>query len=195
MSSPEAKALLATWGMHPDFGPDVSAGAMFPFVEVFSDAAAGMSIVEGGASRMIDALAGVLGDHGGEVRTGAVVRRIRTDGGRATGVELASGERIDASRAVVASVTPPALYDVMLERAAVPQAVRNAALRYRFGPGTVTIHLALSGAPGLCGRRRPRGVRSTPGPPRPPEQHGASASAGPCQSRRSCGRASPGRSG
>src|SRR5436190_9596648 len=133
MSSPEAKVLLATWGMHPDFGPDVSAGAMFPFVEVFSDAAAGMSIVEGGASRMIDALAAVLGDHGGEVRTGAAVRRIVTDGNRVTGVELASGERIDASRAVVASVTPRALYDGMLEGAAVPQGIRKAAARYRFG--------------------------------------------------------------
>jgi phytoene dehydrogenase-like protein len=147
MSSAEAKALLATWGMHPDFGPDVSAGAMFPFVEVFSDAAAGMSIVEGGASRMIDALAGVLGDHGGEVRTGATVRRILTDATRAIGVELASGERFAASRAVVASVTPQALYDGMLADAAVPRAVRRAAARYRFGPGTMMIHLALSAPP------------------------------------------------
>jgi phytoene dehydrogenase-like protein len=147
MSSPEAKVLLASWGMHPDFGPDVSAGAMFPFVEVFSDAAAGMSIVEGGASRMIDALAGVLGDHGGEVRTGAAVRRILTEANRVTGVELASGERIDASRAVVASVTPPALYGGMLDGAAVPEAVRTSAARYRFGPGTMMIHLALSAPP------------------------------------------------
>jgi phytoene dehydrogenase-like protein len=147
MSSPEAKVLLATWGMHPDFGPDVSAGAMFPFVEVFSDAAAGMSIVEGGASRMIDALAGVLREHGGEVRTSAAVRRIVTDGHHVTGVELASGERIDASRAVVASVTPPALYGEMLDGAPVPDAVRKAAARYRFGPGTMMIHLALSAPP------------------------------------------------
>jgi phytoene dehydrogenase-like protein len=120
---------------------------MFPFVEVFSDAAAGMSIVEGGASRMIDALAGVLGDHGGEVRTGATVRRILTDATRAIGVELASGERFAASRAVVASVTPQALYDGMLADAAVPRAVRRAAARYRFGPGTMMIHLALSAPP------------------------------------------------
>jgi phytoene dehydrogenase-like protein len=147
MSSPEAKALFAAWGMHADFGPDVSAGAVFPFVEVFSDAAAGMSIVEGGASRMIDALGGVLADHGGEVRTGAAVRRIATDNGRATGVELASGERIDAARAVVASVTPRALYGAMLENVVVPDGVRRAAARYRFGPGTMMIHLALSEPP------------------------------------------------
>jgi phytoene dehydrogenase-like protein len=147
MASPEAKVLLATWGMHPDFGPDVSAGAMFPFVEVFSDAAAGMSIVEGGASLMIDALAGVLADDGGDVRTGAEVRRVLTDGRRATGVELASGERIGAARAVIASVTPHALYDGLLDGASVPQSVRTAAARYRFGPGTMMIHLALSAPP------------------------------------------------
>ncbi|HEX2125736.1 MAG TPA: NAD(P)/FAD-dependent oxidoreductase [Thermoleophilaceae bacterium] len=146
MSSPEAKALLASWGMHLDFGPDVSAGAMFPFIEVFSDAAAGMSIVQGGASRMIDALAAVLSEHGGEVRTGAVVRRIVTDGTRATGVELASGERVAAS-AVVACVTPTALYGGMLEGAAIPEEVRRAASRYRYGPGTMMIHLALSAPP------------------------------------------------
>jgi phytoene dehydrogenase-like protein len=147
MSSPEAKVLLATWGMHPDFGPDVSAGAMFPFVEVFSDAAAGMSIVEGGASRMIAALAAVLADHGGEARTSSPVRRILTDGGRATGVELATGERITAARAVIASVTPPALYHQLLEGTAVPDRVRRDAGRYRFGPGTMMIHLALSEPP------------------------------------------------
>lgn len=147
MSSPEAKVLLATWGMHPDFGPDVSAGAMFPFVEVFSDAAAGMSIVEGGASRMIEALAGVLADHGGETRTGAPVRRILTEGGRASGVELESGEQVAATRAVVASVTPPALYNRLLDGDAVPDRVRRDAARYRFGPGTMMIHLALSEPP------------------------------------------------
>jgi phytoene dehydrogenase-like protein len=147
MSSPEAKVLLATWGMHPDFGPDVSAGAMFPFVEVFSDAAAGMSIVEGGASRMIDALAGVLSDYGGEARTAASVRSIVTEGGRATGVELATGERIAATRAVLASVTPPALYNKLLDGDAVPERVRRDAAGYRFGPGTMMIHLALSEPP------------------------------------------------
>jgi phytoene dehydrogenase-like protein len=147
MSSPEAKVLLATWGMHPDFGPDVSAGAMFPFVEVFSDASAGMSIVEGGASKMIEALAGVLSDYGGEVRTAAPVRRIVTEGGRASAVELASGERLEAARAVIASVTPPALYGVLLDGATVPARVRGDAARYRFGPGTMMIHLALSEPP------------------------------------------------
>jgi phytoene dehydrogenase-like protein len=130
--------------MHLDFGPDVPGGAMFPFIEVFSGAAAGMPIVEGGGSRMIEALAGVLADYGGEVRTGAHVHRILTDGALATGVELGSGQRLTATRAVVASVTPTALYRAMLEGAPVPDSVCRAAARYQCGPGTMMIHLALS---------------------------------------------------
>lgn len=90
-SSREAKAMLACWGMHLDLGPDVAGGAMFPFLETFADQAAGMAVVEGGASRMIEALAGLLREHGGELRTGAEVRRVDVAGGRARGVELASG--------------------------------------------------------------------------------------------------------
>ncbi|MCD6727085.1 MAG: NAD(P)/FAD-dependent oxidoreductase, partial [Solirubrobacteraceae bacterium] len=144
LSTPEARALMACWGLHLDFGPDVSGGAMIPFVESFADMEAGMSIVEGGASRLIDALCALLAEHGGEVRTGVDVARIRVEGGRARGVELASGEPIDAAEAIVASVTPTALYGRLLSDAPVPEAVRRAAGRFTYGPGTMMLHLALS---------------------------------------------------
>jgi phytoene dehydrogenase-like protein len=144
LQTPEAKALMACWGLHLDFGPDVSGGAMIPFVESFADMEAGMSIVEGGASRLIDALAALLREHGGEARTGAEAARIRVEGGRARGVQLASGETLDAAEAVVASVTPTALYGRLLDGAAVPPAVGRAAARYAYGPGTMMLHLALS---------------------------------------------------
>jgi len=78
--SPEAKALIAAWGMHLDFGPDVSGGGMFPFLEAFADMEVGMSIVEGGASRMVQALAGLLAEYGGEVRTQSPVGRVLLSG-------------------------------------------------------------------------------------------------------------------
>jgi len=143
----EAKALLACWGLHLDFGPDVSGGALFPFLECFSDQAAGMSIVEGGACGLVDALAGVLRAHGGEARTEARVTRIVVERGRATGVELAGGERLGAREAVVASVTPTALAQELLPPGALPEPVRRAAARFRYGPGTLMLHLALSAQP------------------------------------------------
>ena len=146
LHSPEAHALLACWGMHLDFGPDVSGGAMFPFLEAFTDVRTGISIAQGGASKLIEALAGLGAEAGMELRTGAEVTRVSVAGGRAVGVELASGERIEARRAVIAGVTPPILSH-LLAGGSLPDAVRVAAHRYKFGPGTLMVHLALSRPP------------------------------------------------
>ena len=143
----EMKALVATWGMHLDFGPDVSGGAMFPFLEVYTDMEQGMSVVEGGASRMPEALAGLLEENGGEVWISSEVGRILAEDGRVTGVELTSGERISAQRAVVANLTPKALFDRLLPEESVPAHFRRRVKRYEHGPGTMMVHLALSGRP------------------------------------------------
>lgn len=145
--TPEAKALVATWGMHLDFGPDVSGGAMFPFLEVFADMEFGMSVVEGGASRMPEALAGLLEEYGGEVRTSSEVGRILADGDRATGVELISGERIEAKRAVVANLAPSVLFGKLVPEDLLPSRFRGRVRAYEHGPGTMMVHLALSGRP------------------------------------------------
>jgi phytoene dehydrogenase-like protein len=147
LHSREAHALLACWGMHLDFGPDVSGGAMFPFLEAFTDMRTGISLAVGGAARLIDALTSLAAEHGAELRTDAEVVRVAVEAGRATGVELASGERITARRAVIAGVTPTILYERLLADAPVPGPLRRAAQRYRFGPGTLMVHLALSAPP------------------------------------------------
>ncbi len=50
----------------------------------------------GGTGTLVRGLAGLLADLGGTLRLGADVKRIEVEGGRATGVTLASGERIAA---------------------------------------------------------------------------------------------------
>ncbi|MGH9075142.1 MAG: phytoene desaturase family protein, partial [Acidimicrobiales bacterium] len=145
MASPEAKSLVACWAMHLDFGPDVSGGAMFPFLELFAGMEAGMSVVEGGASRLSDALAAVVVAHGGEIRTGTPVERVVVDRGAACGVETAGGERIAARRAVVANVTPTLLAEHLLPPGALPGRARIQAASYAYGPATMVVHLALRG--------------------------------------------------
>jgi len=147
LASPQARALLACWGMHLDFAPDIPGGAMFPLLEAFTDMRAGIALAQGGAGRLTDALVALIGAHGGQVRTEAEVNSILTDGARATGVELADGERLPARRAVIAGVRPDLLYGRLLASAPVSAAVRRAAARYRYGPGTMMLHLALSGPP------------------------------------------------
>jgi phytoene dehydrogenase-like protein len=46
---PHLRALLAAWGMHLDFAPDVAGGAMFPYLEGMAGQAFGMVIGQGGA--------------------------------------------------------------------------------------------------------------------------------------------------
>jgi phytoene dehydrogenase-like protein len=48
---------------------------------------------------------------------------------------------------VVAGVTPPILYDRLLVGVELPVALRRAARRYAYGPGTLMVHLALSAPP------------------------------------------------
>jgi phytoene dehydrogenase-like protein len=145
LASREAKALLACWGMHLDFGPDVSGGAMFPFLEAFTDMRTGIALARGGASRLIDALVALLREASGELRLGAEVTRVVVDGGRASAVELAGGERIEARRVVIANLTPTVLHGRLLDPQSLSPRLRRSAAGYAYGPGTMMVHLALAG--------------------------------------------------
>jgi phytoene dehydrogenase-like protein len=70
---------------------------------------------------------------------------VLVEGGRASGVELVGGERIGARRAIVANLTPTVLHGRLLAADAVAPAISRAAAGYRYGPGTMMVHLALSG--------------------------------------------------
>ncbi|MGV9350476.1 phytoene desaturase family protein [Streptomyces spiralis] len=141
----EARTMAACWGMHLDFGPDVSGGTMFPLLELFADMENGMSVVEGGAQRLPRALGALLTEYGGEVRTGAEVDRVLCRGGRAVGVRCTDGDTLAVRRAIIANVGPAVLYQRLLRSEQVPAQVRRHACRYRYGPGTMMVHLALDG--------------------------------------------------
>jgi len=61
--------------------------------------------VRGGMGQITALMAGAAREHGVAIRTGAPVARILVEGGRARGVELASGERI-AARMVISDLDP-----------------------------------------------------------------------------------------
>lgn len=143
--SPELHVMLASWGMHLDYGPDVSGGAMFPYLEAMAGQRFGMMLGQGGADTIIRAMVGAIEAAGGSVRTGADVRRVLVNEGRASGVELADGQRLQAGRAVIANVHPRALYGPLLGGDAPPDSAGAAALRP--GPATMMIHLAMDGLP------------------------------------------------
>jgi phytoene dehydrogenase-like protein len=142
-STPEAKSMASAWGMHLDFAPDVASGALFPLLELYGNMLGGMSIVEGGAGKLPEAIAAVLRARGGSIRTGSSVTQVMTGPEGVTGVELASGEKIAARQGVVSTTPLPLLVDRLLSEQAIPASLQEAAKNYTFGPGTMMIHLAL----------------------------------------------------
>lgn len=141
---PHIRALLGAWGMHLDFAPDVAGGAMFPYLEGMAGQAFGMVIGKGGADVIVRALTAAIAARGGKVETNTPVARILRDGSRATGIELADGRRITATRAVVAGVAPRALTKLTGETT---PAFDRAMQGFRHAPGTMMIHLATSALP------------------------------------------------
>jgi phytoene desaturase len=61
-----------------------------------ADMALGTWYPEGGMGAVVSGMVELAREQGAELRTGAPVRRIAVEGGRAAGVELEDGERVDA---------------------------------------------------------------------------------------------------
>ena len=141
----KVRALLAAWGMHLDFAPDVAGGAMFPYLEGMANQSFGMVLGMGGADTMIRALVAAITARGGSVECAAPVARIIHTGGRATGVELADGRQLTASRAVIAGVAPGALAR-MTGQTGEARFDRGMST-FSHAPGTMMIHLAMAGLP------------------------------------------------
>ena len=139
------QALIAAWAMHLDYAPDVSGGCWMPFLETNGDERNGIPIARGGSGNMIRAIVELVREHGGSVVTNETVEQILVDNGKVAGIRLADGRELRSSRGVVASVTPQAL--VKLTKGHLPEAVVEEANKYHYGPGTLVIHLALSGLP------------------------------------------------
>jgi len=144
--SAHVKATLAAWGMHLDFAPDISGGAVFPYLEAMANQSFGMVIGKGGADTMIRALEKMVVAAGGTVATDAEIAEIATSGGRATGVRLKSGETHTATRAVIAGIAPRAMSS-LLPGGSGDASFDGSMQSFRYAPGTMMIHLALDDLP------------------------------------------------
>src|SRR5271170_467065 len=79
--NPKVKAMMAAWGLHLDFAPDVAGGALFPYLESMANQAFGMVIGAGGADTIIKAMVGALKAKGGELILGEPASQINVSGG------------------------------------------------------------------------------------------------------------------
>jgi len=149
-----AHGLLAPWVLHTGLGPDQATSGFMTQVIACALQLGGMPVPRGGGVKLVEGLAAIVRQAGGELRTEAEVERILVSGGKATAVRLNGGETIAASRAVLACVTPTQLYGSLLGSGDTPRNVREGAARFRYGRGEMQIHLALSELPRWKGDER-----------------------------------------
>lgn len=124
----DARALFAACAAHAILPLDHYATASFGMVLGLAAHAAGWPIAPGGSDAIVNALVGILREHGGTIETG---RRVRS---------LAD---VPDSRAVLFDVMPRHLADIAGD--ALPARYKAALRRFRHGPGIFKIDWALDG--------------------------------------------------
>jgi phytoene dehydrogenase-like protein len=102
----------------------------------------------GGIGTVTDALAKIAVRHGASIRTDALVTRIVTDNGRATGVVLENGDVLSA-RAVVAAVSPKHALADLVPAPDLPPTFLDRVRHIRTRGVTAKINVALDGLPPL----------------------------------------------
>ncbi len=141
-------ALLAPWVLHTGLGPESTYSGQMAKVIAFALEVAGAPVVKGGAHNILAAFTQLIRDHGGEIRTGADVSGVIVDeSGRATGVTLASGEKIMAAEGVICSMTPDQLYGRLLSSWPGAEPQRALSRGFVHGKANMQIHYALKSAP------------------------------------------------
>jgi C-3',4' desaturase CrtD len=106
----------------------------------------GMYAIRGGASSLADVLTESIRQSGGILRFNAPALRLAYDeAGRATGVDLLSGERVEARRAVISNLTIWDTYGKLAGSSRTPESVRRRIKNLR-GWGAYLLYLGLDEA-------------------------------------------------
>lgn len=100
----------------------------------------------GGMGAITAAMAAAARSHGAEIETGAGVREVIVEKGRAAGVVLEDGRSL-RGRAIVSNVNPTLLYTRLVPAEAQPADFHTRIRHWRNGSGTFRMNVALSALP------------------------------------------------
>ncbi len=137
--------LLAGNLLHTDLTTRSIGGGIFAWMLTSLGHEHGFPAPTGGSGNLTRALVRRLEARGGRIQCDARVTRIDVSRGRAVGVTTARNDSFRAGRAVLADVSAPALYGVLLPREHVPARTRFGMRRFRWDHATVKVDWALSG--------------------------------------------------
>ena len=139
-----AALLVAGNAMHTDLSPEQAGSAIYGLLLAMLGQTFGFPVPRGGAGRLTDALVERFRSRGGELRCSSPVTSVLLDDGRADGVVLASGERLRASRGVLADVPAPHLYRSLIGADRLSRRLRRDLDRFAWDNGTVKVNWATS---------------------------------------------------
>ena len=108
----------------------------------------------GGMGAITQAMAHAARANGVEIETGAGVREVIVEKGRAAGIVLDDGRALRA-HCVIAGVNPKLLYERLLPAAALPAEFLRRMRQWRCGSGTFRMNVALSRLPRFSALRDP----------------------------------------
>lgn len=137
--------LFAGNALHSDLSPESAGSAVFGWLLCMLGQTVGYPVPVGGAGAMIDAMVRRLQAAGGELRLAAPVAQVTVAHGRATGVRLASGELINADKAVLADVGAPLLFEQMVGTDLLPDRFGADLKNFEWDLPTLKLDWALNG--------------------------------------------------
>ncbi len=139
------RLLIAGNAAHADIPLDGAGSGMMGLLLCMLGQTVGFPVPAGGAGELAQALARRVRSLGGEIRCSSRVTRVRVRAGRATGVETADGDWIQARKAVIADVVAPHLYGELVPHEDLPSRVVTSMKKFRMDASTVKVDWALDG--------------------------------------------------
>lgn len=138
------------WAAEALCGPEEKTTGINMFFLIGSSHSAPAGLVKGGTQQLSNSVRAAIEANGGTIRCGAEVRRLIASGGAVRAVELADGEVIEARKAVIASIHPHLLGQMVegLDEGLVGRARATDSSLF----GEAVVHGALSERPNwICG--------------------------------------------
>src|SRR5439155_10322397 len=143
LESEATKTLFGSFATFLGASPDDAGGAELGWLCASVLQNVGNNLVKGGMHRVTLALAQDLLTHGGEIRTNALVQKIRGDAKRATAVRLSSGEEIAAGELIVSNIDPGHLITDLLGAEMVGADIVDKIKLYEWGDSVFVMFVAL----------------------------------------------------
>jgi phytoene dehydrogenase-like protein len=134
-----ATMLLAGNALHSDLTPELPLSGFFGWLLAMLAQDVGYPVPEGGAGEITGALVRRLESLGGEVVCNRRITHVEIHRGHARAAVAASGERYDASRAIIADVSAPALYRDLIGEEHLPAAVIDDLDRFQLDNSTFKV--------------------------------------------------------